>query len=237
MNQAASAAVSVRGLVFRYPGSGWRLEVASLDVRRGEKVFLHGRSGSGKSTMLDLLAGVLIPSGGKVELLGVSMTSLSASGRDSFRADHMGYIFQQFNLIPFLTVEQNILLQTRFSSKRRQAAENQGALTDVADRLLEELGLSPEVRHRKAGDLSVGQQQRVAVCRALIGDPEIIVADEPTSALDRESQQAFIDLLLREAQRANCAVIFASHDASLAEHFDREISIEDGVLHGPVCSQ
>jgi putative ABC transport system ATP-binding protein len=185
-------------------------------------LFLHGPSGSGKSTLLNLIGGVLLAARGSVSLLGQPLGELSASRRDAFRADHLGFIFQQFNLIPYLSVLDNVLLPCRFSARRAKRISEPGA---EARRLLSALDLDPALLSRPAAELSVGQQQRVAAARALIGQPEILIADEPTSALDAERQSAFVELLLNEARQAGSAVVFVSHDLRLATHFEHSLAL------------
>ncbi len=212
-------AIRIENLAFRWRRNGpLCIELDELAVVAGSSLFLHGPSGSGKTTLLNLIGGVLVPERGTVELLGQPFGGLPASARDAFRADHLGFIFQQFNLIPYLSVLDNVLLPCRFSALR--AARAADPLSE-ARRLLAALDLDTGLARAPAAELSVGQQQRVAVARALIGRPEIIVADEPTSALDAPRQQAFIDLLLGEAKATGSTVVFVSHDSRLAAHFDQ----------------
>jgi putative ABC transport system ATP-binding protein len=197
-----------------------------FEVARGERVFVCGPSGSGKSTLLSLLAGIAVPREGHVRVEDTVLSSLPAASRDQFRADHIGYIFQQFNLLPYLGVLDNVLLSCAFSSRRKQRAGGAVAARLEAMRLLAALGLGETSLHkRRATELSVGQQQRVAAARALIGSPELIIADEPTSALDTDARDAFLRLLLAECERASSSVVFVSHDMALARHFDRVIKL------------
>lgn len=215
---ATDPALVVRRLEFCWPGGdGFCLNLPNLTVDRKKSLFLHGPSGSGKSTLLNLIGGVLAPQAGAIELLGQPFSQWPARRRDAFRADHIGFIFQQFNLIPYLSVLDNVLLPCRFSPWRSGRA---GDPPDTARSLLAHLGIGPALHGRPAHTLSVGQQQRVAAARALIGRPELIIADEPTSALDAAHQSAFVDLLLAEAQAGESSVVFVSHDLALAEHFD-----------------
>lgn len=218
-------AVRIADLRFRWPGQARDcLDIPKLAVEAGEAVFLYGPSGSGKSTLLNLLAGVLVPHAGELHILGQSLPSLSSAARDRFRADHIGLIFQQFNLIPYLSALENVLLACRFSARRRERA---GAPQEAAAKLLRHLDLEETLWSRPATALSVGQQQRVAAARALIGQPELVIADEPTSALDAERQQAFIDLLLGECRAVGAALVFVSHDRRLASHFGRELALAE----------
>jgi putative ABC transport system ATP-binding protein len=222
-------AVRITDLSFAWPGQAKPcIEIAEFAVLRGESVFLHGESGSGKSTLLALLGGVLVPQAGSVQVLGTELTRLSAGSRDRFRVDHTGFIFQQFNLIPYLSVQDNVLLPCRFSDRRRgRALARSATLADETRRLLAELDLDPTLWRRPVTQLSVGQQQRVAAARALIGEPELVIADEPTSALDAARQAAFLDLLASECARAGATLIFVSHDARLASHCARSAALAD----------
>lgn len=220
-----SSAIRIHDLSYRWPRQSRPcLDIPALDIAAGEHVFLHGPSGSGKSTLLGLLGGVALPERGSLEVLGHEMTKLCGRARDRLRADSIGFLFQQFNLLPWLPAIDNVLLPCTFSARRRQRAGNP---REEAARLLTHLDLSPNLWHQPAAELSVGQQQRVAAARALIGRPEILIADEPTSALDAPRQQIFVDLLLREATAAAATLLFVSHDERLAAHFDRKISLVD----------
>ena len=220
---AASPAVELRDVVFRWQdGDAFVLELPELVLAAGERLFVHGPSGSGKSTLLNLIGGVVQPARGEVRLLGQPLAALGTAARDAFRAAHTGFIFQQFNLIPYLSVLDNVRLPCRFSQRR---AERAGDETQEARRLLSALDIAAELWTRPANRLSVGQQQRVAAARALLGKPEIIIADEPTSALDAGRQAAFLDLLLAEARAAGSSVLFVSHDLALADHFERTLEL------------
>jgi len=204
------------------------LNIASLQINRGERVFLRGPSGSGKSTLLNLLAGVALPQSGMLKVLGQDMNALGSAQRDHFRAHHIGFIFQMFNLIPYLSVVENVTLPCHFSDKRKHKVLAQAdSLDDEAIRLLDHLDMAQaEVLHKQVNELSVGQQQRVAAARALIGAPELVIADEPTSSLDADRRTAFIDLLFRECDNANATLIFVSHDNSLQAPFQRTIEFD-----------
>lgn len=224
-----SAVVELRDLRHAWRAGEPLFSFARLDVAPGERVFLHGRSGSGKSTLLNLVAGVLTAQSGAVRVLGRDLARLCTGARDRVRADHIGVIFQQFNLIPYLDVASNVHLACRWSRRRRERAALAGGVDAEARRLLAALDLDPDALARQpAYALSVGQQQRVAAARALIGAPELILADEPTSALDTDARDAFVRLLLDECRRAGSAVLFVSHDRALAGRFDRVLQIEPG---------
>ncbi|MGY8524604.1 ATP-binding cassette domain-containing protein [Paracidovorax citrulli] len=223
----AGAAPLVRAvdIVFRWPGRGGaQLRLPDLTLARGEHLFVSGPSGSGKTTLLGLLAGVLAPREGTVEVAGIDLRALAPAGRDRFRADHVGVIFQQLNLLPYLSVLDNVLLPCRFSSQRRlRAREQAGGEMEAAGMLLERLDMDPQLWRRPAARLSVGQQQRVAAARALLGRPDLVLADEPTSALDAARQQAFMSLLRRECRASGAGLVMVSHDERLAEGFDRRL--------------
>jgi len=220
--------IAIKNLTYKWPGQEQNLlEIEELAVKEGERLFLMGASGSGKSTLLSLLGGVIVPQQGSIEILGNDITSLKAADRDEFRANHMGYIFQQFNLVPYLSVLENVTLPCRFSSKRyKQATQKTSHPNDEASRLLDQLGLSGKYKNKAVTELSVGQQQRVAAARAVIGSPEIIIADEPTSSLDANAQESFIDLLFKECETQKTSLVFVSHDERFAKLFDRTIEIE-----------
>ena len=218
-----AAVIELSGLRFAWTlGAPPVIDIERLRIAAGERVFVRGASGSGKSTLLSLVAGVVTPQAGSIQVLGCDMGALSSSQRDRFRADHIGFIFQMFNLIPYLSVLENVTLPCGFSQRRRAAARPSVAAEAV--RLLEHLDMATtDVLRRPVTELSVGQQQRVAAARALIGAPQLVIADEPTSSLDADRRRAFIDLLFRECAREQAALLFVSHDASLAPLFDRAI--------------
>lgn len=212
---------------------GFALDLPALHLAEGERVFLHGPSGSGKSTLLNLIAGVLTGYEGSLRVFGAELSSLSARQRDALRGDRIGFIFQQFNLLPFLSVLENVLMPCRVSAVRRDAVLAQESLDACGKRLLAELGLDSELFDRSASRLSVGQQQRVAAARALIGRPGLIIADEPTSALDRDNCDSFLELLLSQCALHDTSVLFVSHDRELTKHFDRDVSLTgDGACSG-----
>lgn len=222
------AAIDLRALSFTWPGQAEpALVLDQLRIEAGEQVFVSGPSGSGKSTLLATIGGIIVPQSGSVEVLGQTLTTWPAARRDRFRVDHVGFIFQQFNLLPYLSIIDNVLLPCQFSAYRKTRALQQGAtLQDAAQTLLRALDLAPSLWTRAVTQLSIGQQQRVAAARALIGRPEIIVADEPTSALDSDRQQAFLDLLRHECELGASALVFVSHDLRLAARFDRRLALD-----------
>ena len=206
------------------------LNIPTLRIDKGEHIFLHGPSGAGKSTLLALLAGINTPSSGNIRILNRDLNTLSNTQRDVFRAENIGYIFQNFNLLPYLTPIENVTLGCEFSKSRKQKALQQTAepkpsLQNEAIRLLTALGLSESYHSKDVASLSIGQQQRVAAARAFIGSPELIIADEPTSALDTANRENFIKLLFEQAKRANSTLVFVSHDETLKPLFNRAISL------------
>ena len=226
----ADLAIDIAGLRFSWSErEDPVLEIERLQVSRAERVFVQGPSGSGKSTLLSLIAGVVTPQKGSIRITGKPIHALSGSNRDRFRADHIGFIYQMFNLIPYLSVVENVTLPCRFSRRRRARARDRSSnVEEEALRLRGELGMGDEaVIGKSAIELSVGQQQRVAAARALIGTPEIIIADEPTSSLDADHREAFIELLFKECDQVDTTVVYVSHDPSLEKNFGRTIRLAE----------
>jgi len=209
--------------------SAFRLDIPRFRVGRGERVLLVGPSGSGKSTLLNLVCGTLTADEGRVAVLGEDLGRLSGRARDRFRAEHIGVVFQMFNLLPYLSILDNVLLPLSFAPTRRRRAEaGEGGAAGEARRLVGALGLDlSSLSGNSAAQLSVGQQQRVAAARALIGGPEIVIADEPTSALDADARGAFLDLLFAEVGRAGATLLMVSHEEAFARHFDRLVRLSD----------
>lgn len=216
-------AVALHEVRFAYPGAASILDIPALHIARGERVFLHGPSGSGKTTLLGLIAGVLAPTTGRVQVLGNNLGTMSSAQRDRFRAAHIGYVFQMFNLIPYLSVRENIALPARLSKLRRERLAG-ADLDSETTRLAAGLEIE-NLLDARISALSVGQQQRVAVARALIGSPELVVCDEPTSALDADLRDRFLELLFASVQKAGSTLVFVSHDLSLAERFGRTVAL------------
>ena len=204
--------------------SSFRIYISGFTVKKGEKILLLGESGSGKTTLLSLIAGFLDPLSGEININGKSINSLTSSKKDKFRADNFGIIFQQFNLLPYANIIDNIILPLYFSKRRSTHIKNR---RDVAMTLCRRLKLPDDIAESKASSLSVGQQQRVAVARALIGNPPLIIADEPTSSLDTETQEKFLDLMFEQIDQNKSTLLMVSHDKSLSRRFDRIINIKD----------
>lgn len=228
MAAPAEPAIAIRDLWFAYPGGGDGLRIAAFDVARGEQVILHGPSGGGKTTLLGVIAGVLRASG-RVAVLGHDLTVLPQAARDRFRGAHVGYIFQQFNLIPYLTVAENIGLPCRVSAARRARLAGRPIAEAVAE-MAERLAIA-DLLERPVTRLSVGQQQRVAAARALIGAPELVLADEPTSALDAGHRERFLELLFASCAAAAATLLFVSHDPGLRGLFGRAVALGE-ILDG-----
>lgn len=223
----AAPALRLRGVGFAWPARrrGFGIAVEAFDLPRGARLLLLGESGSGKSTLLSLICGIVSPQSGEVLVDGTDIARMRGTRRDRFRAERIGVIFQQFNLLPYAPALDNILLPLRFAPERRARL---GDARAEAMRLAETLGLArADLLEAPAARLSVGQQQRVAVARALIGRPPLIVADEPTSALDAASQSAFLDLLFEQCAAAGSTLLMVSHDERLAPRFDRSLRLEE----------
>lgn len=215
---------------FRWPGQdNDLLYIPELVVKQGEHFFIKGPSGSGKTTLLNLLTGINQPNSGSVTVLGTPLDRLNNSQRDQFRADHLGVIFQQFNLLPYLSLLENVQLPCGFSQRKRA---NAGDIKATALRLLAQLNISDSLLSQSVSKLSVGQQQRTAVARALIGSPEIVIADEPTSALDSDNRDRFLELLFRETEAQGSTLIFVSHDQQIAQRFSHVVDLTQINLAG-----
>jgi putative ABC transport system ATP-binding protein len=218
--------IEISDLKFSYSKSAPEvLDVPSFFLKKAEKVFLYGPSGCGKTTFLEVLAGVLVPQSGKFSILEKNVIKMTDAERDEMRAAHIGFIFQSFNLIPYLNVEENALLPIQLSSARRNKIAA-GFEKEQLENICRDLGIL-DLLKKPVTELSVGQQQRVAVARALIGKPELILADEPTSALDQDHRKKFIRLLFEVCEKEQIAVLFVSHDRSLQDLFDRSISLPE----------
>lgn len=214
--------INTTNLSWRWPNQAASLTFPDIQLPAGDHLFVRGPSGSGKSTLLSLLSGLNPPVEGHVEVHGQDLKEMRGGARDRLRADRTGVIFQQFNLVPYLSALDNVTLPCRLSSLRRN---NAGNPEDTARRLLDALDLPGNCLHRKPATLSTGQQQRVAAARALIGSPPLILADEPTSALDTENRDRFIQLLLEQAADTGSSVVFVSHDPGLAGHFSQHLEL------------
>ncbi len=207
----------ISDLKFKYAQSSQTvLDIPQLNIKQGQSIFLYGPSGSGKSTLLEILAAVTQPQAGQIKILSQDMSALSASQKDQFRSKHIGYIFQQFNLIPYLSVAENINLPFLFNQKKKNEK--------IYSRLIAALNIK-NIEHKKVNQLSIGQQQRVAAARALVFQPEIILADEPTSALDYNHRESFIKILFELSAEQNSTLVFVSHDMTLKPLFNTALDL------------
>lgn len=245
-------ALELKNLSFRYKGSAaFSLQIPQLRLAVGQHLFIKGASGSGKTTLLNLLSGIQTVDTGEIWLGGAQLQPASARRRDAIRAQHIGIVFQQLNLIPYLSVLDNVLLAAAFQTRASIGEKTSSHVSDShasdshmtpaqlklrAEQLLTALGLTASMWQQAAESLSVGQQQRVAIARALLCKPTLLIADEPTSALDSEHRDAFMRLLLAQADASQCTVLFVSHDAALAPWFSHTLamaSLADGVQPNP----
>ncbi|MDG0817898.1 ABC transporter ATP-binding protein [Bdellovibrio svalbardensis] len=220
-----SALIEIQDLQFTYAGQQKpTLVIPEFSVKKGEELFLYGPSGTGKTTLLECLAGVLKPTQGSLKILGQDLSLMSDSARDAFRAQHLGYVFQSFNLIPYLSVRENIELPLHLSAARK--ARLGSVDTEMVIRALcGNLGIG-DLLDKKVTELSVGQQQRVAVARALLGKPDLLLADEPTSALDTDHREKFLKLLFELSELYGTTVVFVSHDRTIENLFSRTLSLQ-----------
>ena len=191
------------------------LKINKFILKKSDSFLIYGDSGLGKSTFLNLLSGPLRPQEGAINILGTNIVDSSSAVKDKIRGDHFGIVFQTFNLLPYITVKNNILLGKAYSNRKQLLSSN-----DEVKILMDKLSLNyKDLVDRKAYELSIGQQQRVAVARALIGKPEIIIADEPTSALDQDNQKEFINLLFKSLDENEQGLIMVNHDKKLSNKF------------------
>lgn len=209
---------------FHYPDQANKLilNIPSWSVSTGEQVFVYGPSGGGKSTLLKLLSGLLSASQGDINVLGQNLQQMTNRQRDRFRADHIGYVFQQFNLIPYLDAVDNIRMASQFSGKIQASS-----LDEEIKQLLIALNIAEQDWQTASRKLSIGQQQRVAIARALINKPQLLIVDEPTSSLDQTNRDAFMSLLLSIVADNSITLLFVSHDMSLSQYFSRVEALSD----------
>lgn len=217
--------IEIKNLKYSYPGQAKPvLVIPDFSVESGEELFLFGPSGTGKTTLLEVLAGVISPDEGEVHILGQDLAKMSAKARDAFRAEHMGYVFQSFNLIPYLSVLENIQLPLHLSPGRRARLGNVD-INLVIRALCGNLGIA-DLLDKNVTELSVGQQQRVAVARALLGKPNLLLADEPTSALDTDHREKFLKLMFELSELYGTTVVFVSHDRTIQPLFSRTVALD-----------
>jgi putative ABC transport system ATP-binding protein len=213
--------ISINNLKFSYSKSpdDIVLNIKHWQLHEQENIFIHGPSGCGKTTFLNLISGMLTTSKDSIKVLQHSMAEMKGSEIDSFRAKNIGYIFQNFNLIPYLSPIENIKTACQFS-------KNIASLSTIKQ-MLSDLHLEPKTWHKATHFLSMGQKQRVAIARALINQPKLIIADEPTSSLDEKNRDTFMSLLKEQTAKLNCALLLVSHDTSLSQYFSRVESFND----------
>ncbi|RFC48126.1 MAG: putative ABC transport system ATP-binding protein/lipoprotein-releasing system ATP-binding protein [Verrucomicrobia bacterium] len=215
-------ALQLRDLVFRYTAERFALRLAHLEVIAREHLAITGPSGCGKTTLLRLSSGILIPETGSVQAGETVISSLPDPARRQFRLRHIGLVFQTFELVPYLNARDNILLPYRVSRDLRLAPEVKAR----AEALAEQTGITHLLDQRPA-EISQGERQRIALCRALITQPSLILADEPTGSLDPQNQQRAVALLHDQARQAGAALIMVTHEPSLLSGFDRHISLPE----------
>ncbi|WP_263418116.1 ABC transporter ATP-binding protein [Terriglobus albidus] len=223
MSNRTPLSISLKGVVLSYTKGNPVLDIDSLEIFAGRRVFLYGPSGSGKTTLLSLISGILSPQEGEIHVLGHDLRRLSASERDILRGCEMGYIFQSFNLIPYLSVEENIALPCMFHASRRRRIRAD-SLSEEIRRIAKRLDIQDKL-NAPIYELSTGQQQRVAIARAIIGSPPLVVADEPTSSLDNDRRDSFLDLLTEVVAETGSTLLFVSHDLTLTKHFEQSLSL------------
>ncbi len=210
--------IRIEDVSFAYGTGGFRLRVPELSLPKGERLAIVGPSGSGKTTLLNLIAGILSPDGGRIDVAGTEITELADARRRQFRASHIGFVFQDFALLDYLTARQNILYPYRITPALTLTAEAR----DRAGALAEACGIQDKL-DRHPAELSQGEQQRVAICRALITQPKLILSDEATGNLDPESKGRILDLLFEQAAQVGATVLAVTHDHELLPRFDRVI--------------
>jgi len=218
----ATDVIRIRDLVFGYPTGGFRLAVSRLDVSSGETVAITGPSGGGKTTLIHLVAGILTPLSGSVEVAGLEVTDLAADDRQDLRALKVGLVFQELELLEYLDVVDNILLPYRLSP----VLELDGDARERASVLAGEVGLGDKL-WRYPGQLSQGERQRVAVCRALVTRPALLLGDEPTGNLDRANRDHVVETLFRYSEESGAPVVMVTHDHELIPRFGRTLDITE----------
>jgi ABC-type lipoprotein export system ATPase subunit len=216
------AMVQLSEVEFRYPVGDFALRVRSLEVARGESVAIIGPSGSGKTTLLQLIAGISLPARGTVTTRGVELNGLGDAARREFRIRHIGLVFQEFELLEYLSVLDNVLLPYRI----HPALELTPAVATRAAALAERVGVAGKL-DRKARKLSQGEKQRAAVCRALVAQPDLLLADEPTGNLDPGNKQRVLDILFEQARASAATLVVVTHDRDRLDRFERVIDVKE----------
>ena len=214
--------IQVQQMKFRYGQQGFSLLVREMEVSRGEKLAIVGPSGSGKTTFLDLVAGIQLPESGTIRVGDMDLSRLGEKSRRDFRSSKMGLVFQEFELLEYLSVADNIRLPFLINrSLSRRSLDS-----DTVTQLAEQVGIGDKL-HRRPHQLSQGERQRVAICRALVHQPELLLADEPTGNLDPANKNRIMDLLLDQAEKLSSTLIVVTHDQALLGRFDRTIDVSE----------
>lgn len=224
MTNSNTNVVDINNAVFTYPEDQNRI-VINIDkwqIQESEHVFIHGPSGSGKSTLLNLVSGILCPDSGAVSIINKPLNKMSPSQRDAYRAANIGYVFQRFNLIPYLSSIDNIRL-----ARHLAGGVNDSLSDSEVEVLLSELNISAQQWNKPVRTLSVGQQQRIAIARAMVNKPGLLIADEATSSLDQKNRDTFMSILMKMANANAITLLFVSHDLSLKKYFSRVESMTE----------
>ena len=214
--------IDIESLTFHYASGEFRLEIPEFNVARGEKMAVIGPSGSGKTTLLNLIAGIITPSNGAIRVGDVKVDAMSDAGRRDFRITSIGFVFQDFELLDYLTVFDNIIHPYRITS----ALSLDDSAKKRAAELAEDMGIGDKLR-RKPNDLSQGEKQRAAICRALLTRPQVILADEATGNLDPDNKTLILDLLFRAVEEHEATLLAVTHDHELLKRFDRVLDFKD----------
>ncbi len=210
--------IRIEDLVFAYPHGPFRLSIPDVTIEDGEKVAFIGPSGSGKTTLLHLLAGIEVPGSGTVTTAGCEVSSMSDAERRDFRVQHVGLVFQVFELLSYLDMLDNILLPYRINSSLALTPE----VVDRAKALAERVGMADKLG-RYVDRLSQGERQRVAICRALLPQPRVLMADEPTGNLDPANKDRVLEMLVQQADEAGATLVTVTHEHDVLGRFDRTI--------------
>ena len=214
--------IDIDSLRFSYSPDGFRLQIQAFSVRAGEKLAVIGPSGSGKTTLLNLIAGIYPPASGRIRVADVAVNELDDAGRRDFRITNIGFVFQDFELLDYLTVLDNILHPYRITRALRLTP----AVRQRARDLAQQMGIGDRLQ-RGADDLSQGEKQRAAICRALLPRPPLILADEATGNLDPENKRRILDLLFEAVDRHHATLLAVTHDYELLPRFDRVVDFQD----------
>jgi len=214
--------ITIHSLKFSYPGSSFRLSIPDFSVAQGEKLAVIGPSGSGKTTMLNLIAGIIVPENGNINVAGTAVSQLPDAGRRDFRISSIGFVFQNFQLLDYLSVMDNILHPYRIS----MALDLNKTVHKRAIELAQQMGIADKLLCHP-DQLSQGEQQRAAICRALLPQPKLILADEATGNLDPENKMLILDMLFNRVDKDDSTVLAVTHDHELLSRFDRVVDFHE----------